>query len=108
MNTLEDIVDTLICMIKESRTFKEYERTKELLKQDAELKSKVDAYRAENYKLQNMEDDGHLGERIERFASDNAYLTDQVVVRQFLDAELALCRLLQEITGEIMDSIPLE
>lgn len=108
MNSVDEKLSELITAIKQSEIFVEYEETKEILKEDPELKRQVDDYRAKIFGLQNMEDDGHLGERIEAFAAEKAYLTDKPEVRAFLDAELALCRLLQEVTDDIVESINFE
>lgn len=108
MNLVDEKLSELIAAIKQSDVFAEYEETKEILKEDPELKKQVDEYRAKIFSLQNMEDDGHLGERIEAFAEEKLYLTSQPKVRSFLDAELALCRLLQEVTDEIVESMNFE
>lgn len=108
MKEVESQVNDLIEALKASNTYLEYERTKEILKEDPVLKDKVDEYRVKNFELQNMEDDGHLAERIEAFAAEHAYLSEQPKVRAFLDAELAICRLLQDITDNIIESIDFE
>ena len=52
-----------------------------------------------------MEDDGTLQDKIENFAHANMELSEQPKVRAFLDAELALCRMLQEITQRVIKAI---
>lgn len=108
MSEVDKQVNELIEAIRVSKTFLEYEKQKNNLKQEPELKNQVDEYRAKNFELQTMEDDGHLAERIEAFANQYAYLSEQPKVRAFLDAELALCRLLQSITDNVVDSIDFE
>ena len=105
MTDIDNELFTLIEAVKGSGTFKEYDRCRKVLKSDPELKAKVDKYREENYRLQMMEDDGTLQDKIENFARDNMELSEQPKVRAFLDAELALCRMLQEITQRVIKAI---
>lgn len=105
MTEIDNELFTLIEAVKESRTFKEYDRCRKVLKSDPELKARVDKYREENYRLQIMEDDGTLQDKIEAFARENMELSEQPRVRAFLDAELALCRMLQEITDRVVRAI---
>jgi cell fate (sporulation/competence/biofilm development) regulator YlbF (YheA/YmcA/DUF963 family) len=105
MTEIDNELFILIEAVKGSHTFKEYDRCRKVLKSDPELKARVDKYREENYRLQIMEDDGTLQDKIETFARDNMELSEQPRVRAFLDAELALCRMLQEITDRVVRAI---
>lgn len=108
MSEVDNDTKQFIEAVKKSRTYQEYEKQKELLKQDPELKEKVDSYRKENFKLQNSVDDGHLGERMEAFADRYADFIEMPKVSAFLDAELNLCRMLQDATNEIIGSLNFE
>ncbi|MBR5420793.1 MAG: YlbF family regulator [Lachnospiraceae bacterium] len=108
MTEIDNELFTLIEAVKHSNTFKEYDRCRIALKSDPELKARVDKYREENYLLQTSEDDGTLQDRIEAFARDNMELSEMPRVRAFLDAELALCRMLQEITDRVVRAIDFE
>lgn len=108
MKEVEEQLQNLISGIKQSKIYQEYELQKNNLKQEPELKEQVDEFREKNYELQTMEDDGHLAERIEAFGAQYAYLIEQPKVRAFLDAELALCRMLQEISEQLFERIDFE
>lgn len=108
MNEVDNEAQQLIEAVKKSRTYLEYEKQKELLKQNPELKAQVDNYRAENFELQNSPDDGHLGERMEAFADRYADFIESPQVGAFLDAELNLCKMLQHVTNEIIGSLNFE
>ena len=108
MTEIDNELFTLIEAVKESHTYKEYDRCRKVLKSDPELKARVDRYREENYRLQIMEDDGTLQDKIENFARENMELSEQPRVRAFLDAELALCRMLQEISERVVKAIDFE
>ncbi len=108
MTEIDNELFTLIEAVKDSKTYKEYDRCRKMLKSDPELKERVDKYREQNYRLQIMEDDGTLQDKIEAFARENMELSEQPRVRAFLDAELALCRMLQEITQRVIKAIDFE
>ncbi|MBP5608720.1 MAG: YlbF family regulator [Lachnospiraceae bacterium] len=108
MTEIDNELFTLIEAVKDSKTYKEYDRCRKVLKSDPELKARVDKYREDNYRLQIMEDDGTLQDKIEAFARENMELSEQPRVRAFLDAELALCRMLQEITQRVIKAIDFE
>lgn len=108
MHEVDEDVKHFIEVVKSSKTYLEYEKQKEIMKADPELKAKVDAYREENFNLQNAPDDGHGQERMEAFAEKYASFIEQPKVSAFLDAELNLCRMMQEVTDSIFDSLGFE
>ena len=108
MVEVEHELFTLVEAVKHSETYKNYDRARIVLKSDPELMEKVNAYREENYHLQTSPDDGMLEDRIEAFAEANMELSEEPRVRAFLDAELALCRMLQEITDRVIEGIDFE
>ena len=108
MTEIDNELFTLIEAVKRSNTYKEYDRCRIALKSDPALMQRVDKYREENYRLQTQDDDGTLQDRIDKFAKDNMELSEMPRVRAFLDAELALCRMLQEITDRVIRAIDFE
>lgn len=108
MVEVEHELFTLVEAVKHSVTYKNYDRARIILKSDPELMERVHAYREENYRLQTSPDDGMLEDRIEAFAEANMELSEEPRVRAFLDAELALCRMLQEITDRVIEGIDFE
>ena len=108
MSEIEHEIQILIEAVKASATYKEYDRQKELLKADEELKRQVDEYRKENFLLQNASDDGHLEERMEQFSEKYADFVEMPKVSAFLDAEVNLCRMMQELSERIVASLDFE
>ena len=100
MTEVDNELFVLIEAVRHSETYKQYGRKLIALKSDPELK--------ENYRLQTSPDDGTLEERIEAFAQANLELTEEPRAREFLDAELALCRMLQEIVDRVVSGIDFE
>lgn len=107
MQEVNDEVSRLIDALKNSRTYLEFEKQKEILKADPELKAKVDAYRTENFKLQNS-NDGNIEERLEAFAEKYADFIEEPKVSAFLDAEVNFCRMMQEVVDRVMNNLDFE
>lgn len=108
MREMDDDIKHFIEAVKGTKTYQEYEKQKEILKADPELKAQVDAYRAENFKLQNAPEDGHSAERMDAFADKYADFIEQPKVSAFLDAENNLCRMIQRVSREVVDSLDFE
>lgn len=108
MTEVDNELFVLIEAVRHSETYKEYDRKRIALKSDPELKKRVDNYRTEIYRLQTMPDDGTLEDRIDAFEQSNLDLTEEPRAREFLEAELALCRMLQEIVDRVVSGIDFE
>lgn len=74
---------------------------KEQVKQYPGLKQRIDDYRKKNYRLQNEMDSDALFDEIDRFEREYEDFRKNPVVSDFLAAELAFCRMCQEITEKI-------
>lgn len=83
--------------IKESDVYKDYDYQKEKIKKQPELFQKVCEFRQRNFELQNMEDHGDLYDKIEAFEREYETFRENPLVEEFLAAELAFCRMIQEI-----------
>lgn len=108
MSEIEDEIGQLIDAVKQSQTYKEYDRQKKLLKANPELKRRVDEYRMENFRLQNSNDDPRIADKMEAFADKYADFIESPQVSAFLDAEVNLCRMMQELTNRVVDSLDFE
>lgn len=108
MNEIDDEVQSLIETVKQSKVYRQYDMQRTILKGEPELKKQVDEYRIRSYEIQNADDDEHLQERIEAFEAEYADFVEQPKVCEFLEAELDLCRMLQEVTARVVDSLNFE
>lgn len=106
-NTLEEIISRLLASIKESAEYIEFEKQKEILSQDSDLKKRVDAFRAKNYRIQSQCSSDQLFEVVEQMGKESAELRRLPLVNAYLDAELALCRLIQQVCVSITEGIEL-
>jgi cell fate (sporulation/competence/biofilm development) regulator YlbF (YheA/YmcA/DUF963 family) len=106
MRNMEEALVGLIGAIKESDEYLEYTRAKEKVKEFPELKALIDEYRWRNYELQNDENIGF--EKVEEFEKEFAELWENPLAADFLEAELAFCRMMQEVNLRITESLDFE
>ncbi len=106
MRNMEDAVLGFIGAIKDSEEYRDYTREKERVKQFPELKEQIDEYRRRNYVMQNSEDT--VFENIEEFEREYADLWEKPLVADFLAAELAFCRMMQEVNLRVTESLDFE
>lgn len=108
MSGLKKETDAFIESVKKSEEYLEYHKRLEEIKQDEELWKKVVDYRRKRYNLQNMANEEELFDKSETFEKDYVALKDTPGVSEYLDAEVALCRLVQEVCMKISEAIDFE
>lgn len=100
-NQLEEIIKNLVIRVKESQEYKEYRRLQDLLHQDPDKERAVNEFRRQNFELQKRKD-VDLFTEVDRLEREFAPLRAEPYVNQYLDAELALCRIVQHINYSLM------
>ncbi len=105
---IEEATKKFAAYIQESDTYKEYYHQREKLKRQPELYEKVNEYRQRNFDLQNETDSEDLFDRMEAFEKEYAKFRENPLVEDFLRAELAFCRLMQEINVLLTAEIDFE
>lgn len=105
---IELALDSLIDQIKESVTYKEYHLQLERLKKEPEFYRQVNEFRQRNFELQNAPQTDNLMERVEAFAAEYDAFRQNPLVDDFLRAELAFCRMIQNINLKIMEEMNFE
>ena len=84
-------------IIQETDTYKEYYNQREKVKKQPELYDKVNEFRQKNFDLQNESDSEDLFDRMEAFDQEYAKFRENPLVDDFLRAELAFCRMMQDV-----------
>ena len=106
MKKLEEAVAAYIDAIKSSEEYLDYTSKKNRVKQFPELKARIDEYRRRNYEMQNSENTVY--ENIEAFEKEYEALWEEPLAADFLTAELAFCRMMQEVNLKITESLDFE
>lgn len=94
--------------IIDSEEYKEFLYYLGEIKKQPELYDKVCDYRRRNFELQNMDINDNMFDEVMHFQMENAGIRKDSLVNNFLKAELSVCRMLQDITRSISESVQLD
>lgn len=94
--------------IMTSDTYKEYLYQRERIKKQPELYEKVNEFRQRNFDLQNEADSDDIFDRMEAFEREYEKFREDPFVDSFLQAELAFCRMMQEVYVLLAEEIDFE
>lgn len=83
--------------VKASEVYLEYEKQLQKVKEDEGLYAKVNEFRKKNYELQLLEPAEDMLERVENFEQEYEAVIAIPLVSDFLRAELAFCRMMQNV-----------
>lgn len=97
MTEVKRISDELAKAVLESEEYKNYKRCSEELKKDADLYRRVNEMRRVNFDIQNNEDVADVYEVAEDMRQQYNELREMSQVRAFLNAEMSLGRMIQDI-----------
>lgn len=84
--------------IKDNEIFLTYKKTRKELEANPELLAQVDDYRRKRFEMQSITRGEELYDRVDAFEREFASWKEQPLVDNYLEAELALCRLMQQIS----------
>lgn len=101
-------VDSYVTAIKETDIYKKYYKQLNLLKQNPEQFRKVNEFRQRNYELQKNYQQGELLDKLDAFEKEYEEFREDPIVEDFLQAELAFCRMMQEIDRLVTEKLNFE
>ena len=105
---IEEATKKFAAYIQQSDTYKEYWQQRERLKKQPELYDKVNEFRQRNFDIQNESDSEDLFDKMEAFEREYAKFRENPMVEDFLRAELAFCRMMQDINVLLTAEIDFE
>jgi len=103
---MEQSLQAYIEKLLKSKEYQKYVEQRERVKQYPDLKKQIDEFRRRNFEMQSSED--LVFEKIEFFEKEYEDFRDNPLVADFLEAELAFCRMMQRHYGEVMRAIDFE
>lgn len=106
MNNIDSAVERLVFVIKESETYREYTTQLEKVKQQPGLKEQIDEFRTRNYMLQTSGEAAF--DKIEQLEREYEDFRENPLVSDFLAAELAFCRMMQNISIQVTEAMHFE
>lgn len=89
---------------QEYDVYKNYQEQLFLIRQNPEKYQRVNEFRRKNYELQ-QSDGRDMDERIEALAEELERFREDPVVDDFFRAELAFCRMMQEVNLRVTEAI---
>ena len=107
MDAVNRNIHLLLTAIQKSEVYRNYKKQEEILEKNPELYARVQQFKADNFRLQN-EEKGNLLQAADRLAKESAELRRNPEVNAYLDAELALCRMMQQICKTLTDGIDIK
>ncbi len=93
---------TFIREVKQSEVYGKYAEQLERVKAEPGLYEKVNEFRKKNFDIQNNGSAENMMERLEELDKEYSWLREDALVEDFLQAELAFCRMMQEIDALIV------
>ncbi|MBS6397041.1 MAG: YlbF family regulator [Clostridiales bacterium] len=106
MDTIKDKVDELVAAIRESTEYQSFQEAERQVSSVPGLADKIREFCWKNYELQNSGAED-LYERMEEFERQYKEFRTNPLVAQYLERELRICRMLQEISARITRSVDL-
>ncbi len=96
-NHMRSAIMTFVQEVKQSEVYSNYSLQLKRMKERPELYGKVNEFRKKNFDIQNSESPENVMERLEDLEREYAWLREDALVEDFLQAELAFCRMMQEV-----------
>lgn len=103
---VNEAVKQLVGSIRNTDAYLEYQRQLARVKEQPELKRQIDDFRTRNFELQTSKDTNF--DKIDQFTRENEAFRENPLVSDFLAAELAFCRMMQEIGLYVTDQMRFE
>ena len=108
MMEVQEALEQLAQAVKESEVYREYRRQSERVDNAGDMREKIDEYRVRNFELQNSVQTEDLLEKLDDFEREYEKFREDPLVEEFLDAELAFCRMMQEIDVKLAEAMDFE
>ena len=108
MMEVQEALEQLAQAVKESEVYREYRRQSERVDTAGDMREKIDEYRVRNFELQNSVQTEDLLDKLDDFEREYEKFREDPLVEEFLDAELAFCRMMQEIDVKLAEAMDFE
>ena len=100
MKQVEMYTKQLVRAIQESQEYQEFCRVRDELRQQPELRARMNEMRWMNFELQSTAPSEELYRELNRTWKEFREFRKNPLADEFLKAELAVCRMLQQISNE--------
>lgn len=108
MNTIDDKVNALVEAVLESEEYKHYQEIRRKLKEDPEKRRRVLEFCGRVFRLQNEQKEIDIFGEIDKLVQETASFRAELLVEDYLAAELGVCRLVQRINWSLMEKLDVD
>ena len=106
INRLDSATEALINAVLATEEYKAYAQELNKVKEFPDLKEQIDDFRKRNFQMQLSADNDF--NKLEEFEKEYAAFRENILVQDFLAAELDLCRLIQDLNMRITAALQFE
>ena len=107
MSQIDERLKDLIGAIRESNEFRRYQEAKNKLHENPELEEVVHNFRKKNYQIQNS-GNVNLFDEVDKLERENSSIRRNPVVEEYMSAEIAFCRVVQNINWTLIEGLDFE
>ena len=107
MNKIQECVEKLLEVIREDSVYQRYLACEEMLKSNPELKKQIDEFRVAVFHMNNDDTQGDLYDITDEVENRYEKLRKVPEVNAYLEAELDVCRMLQQVQEQFRNGIDL-
>ncbi|MBQ3105577.1 MAG: YlbF family regulator [Lachnospiraceae bacterium] len=104
---LDTALKQFISVLMDSKEFKRYEYQKEKIKKNPQLREQINSFRQQRLEFQTYEGED-LFEKIDEFEAAHENFKGKPAVREYLNAELEVCRMVQHIYHVIAEAVDVD
>ena len=108
MTEVEQAIGNLLSVIKQTKEYEEFRYQLDKINLQPELRRQIDEFRKENFELQNNTPEDQMLQKSEEFEERYQTFRENPLVNDFLAAETAFCRRMQEIHLKITEGLQFE
>ncbi len=105
VDTIEANMQALIRAVKHSQEYLNFKTAEQELSVDPQLKQRVDKFRLHNFESQGQATEPQIFDIMDELSHESEELHKIPLAHNYLQAELALCRLLQNISRELVHEL---
>lgn len=105
MEKIDAQVETLAQCIKDSQIYRNYRVQVEKIEKQPGLLDQINEFRRKNFELQSEQPSENMLDKVEALNREYESFQESPLVADFLQAELDLCRLMQEVQVRLTQAI---
>ena len=101
-------INTLISSVKSTKEYQDYDNCRIKVMDNPELKEKIERAKDIRKQIDKIPEWEHNGDYADRLEDEYEELTEDTAVHVYMQSELRICALLQQILGEVVKNIDVD